>query len=694
MESTKRMKFLYLLIKQSWLPCYAALVTMLHLYFNSLSTLSELKTSLIHFGTLGFLVAIKPSLKEKNRKTQVSKTGVLLGITTIICCTYLILNEEYFYARGQEFNQTDWLFSGLIIICSLELSRRASGWTIPLLAIIAITYIGFWGNFVQGMLNFPGLSWETILYRATYSGDGMFGSLARISWSYIFMFILFGTFLLKTGASEIILNIARSSTKHITGGPGIVAVLSSGLMGSVSGSAIGNTVSTGSVTIPLMKKTGFSPTHAAGIEAAASTGGQLMPPVMGAGAFLMANYTGADYLTIITAATLPAVLYFLSITFHVRILAKKFRIKTEKEVDINSKNNFKKNWQSLLPVFLLIALLIAGYTPTWCAAASTGLAIVCARYGPKPLSLNDIGQAFLSATSNAATISVLLIAVGLLVMSITTTGIGTVLSQMIGYWSDGSLLVTLLLISLTSLILGLGIPVTASYVILAPLAVPALMIVILEFQLIDFLTNNIINNNARVMIETLMPDIKINFQNKISQGEAVNFINSIPQEFKFPIMEQILSPAAISSAILCSHMIIFWLSQDSNVTPPVCLAAYAAAGIAGASPFKSGLAAWKFAKGLYLIPVVMAFYPLIGGNALELFQISLFTLASLYCLAASLNSYLEGPIKLPVRILITFIGLYMIWPSSLLLLKLLALIILAILIYISRRDQKLKGYLR
>lgn len=177
------------------------------------------------------------------------------------------------------------------------------------------------GQYIGGMFGFSGLSLETVLYRSYFTSEGMFGQIARISWSYVFMFILFGAFLVKSGAGDFIIELSRCAAGRFVGGPGFVAVLGSGLMGSVSGSSVANTVSTGVITIPLMQRAGFPARFAAGVEAAASTGGQLMPPVMGAGAFIMASYTQIPYVDIIAIAALPALLYFMSVGFYVRVEA-------------------------------------------------------------------------------------------------------------------------------------------------------------------------------------------------------------------------------------------------------------------------------------------------------------------------------------------------------------------------------------
>lgn len=647
-----------------WLVVLAATIAVLHIYFNSLSTLSELRMSLLHFGTLGLLAAM--SLCKFRSGTSVVSTAVnwALGLAALMSCVYLILGEDAFYDRGQNFATADWVFSILAIGCALELARRTTGWVIPILAVIAVTYTAGWGRFAPGVFQFPGLSWETVLYRATYGGDGMFGTIARVSWSYVFMFILFGTFLLRSGASDVILMLARAAAGRVAGGPGFVAVFGSGLMGSVSGSAIGNTVSTGVVTIPLMKRAGFPARTAAGIEAASSTGGQLMPPVMGAGAFLMATYTGESYLTIISVAVIPALLYFLSVAFNVRVAALKAGLKPHPLADDDHGTELKRSWPVLLPLIVLVGFLISGFTPTLAAGAAIVACIICAQFGPRSMGPRDILNTLGEASFTAASIAILLVAVGLVVMAVTTTGLGPTVSQMIVSWSGGSMLLTLTLVALASLVLGLGLPVTAAYVVLAPLAAPALADLILDTKMIDALVTGTLNEGARTILTVILPEQAQTLSSPMSREAAIAFMALIPPELKSTVSEQGLSSDALAAALISAHMIVFWLSQDSNVTPPVCLTAYAAAGLAGTKPFETGLTAWAYAKGLYLIPIVMALSPLIGGTGTELVRVTLFTAAALYAFTATLQGYLEGAINLPNRALCGVLAITLIWPHG------------------------------
>ena len=669
--------------RPGWLTFLAAGIAVLHLYFNSFSPLSELWTSMLHFGLLGLLTALVIPARKAWTGKVARAFDIALGVIVFVACVYLIFGEDGFYARGQSFVLWDWVFVILAVGCALELTRRTTGLVIPILAILALTYTAWWGRFVYGVFHFPGLTWETVLYRATYGGDGMFGTIARISWTYVFMFILFGTVLLKGGASDVILALARAAAGRFIGGPGFVAVFGSGLMGSVSGSAIGNTVSTGVVTIPLMKQSGFPARTAAGIEAASSTGGQLMPPVMGAGAFLMATYTGESYLTIIGIATLPALLYFLSVAFQVRVAALKHGLQRDEKP--SEPTGLAAGWPVLLPIVLLVTLLIAGFTPTWSAGAASLASLVCARFGPRPMGIKDVIDTLAQASLTAASIAVLLIAVGLVVMAVTTTGLGPTVSQMILTWSGGNLVLTLLFVALASLILGLGLPVTAAYVVLAPLAAPALADLMLDTKLIDVFVAGTVSDSGRTVLSVLVPDQAPALAGPMSREAAVAFLAAIPPALKSTVSEQVLTGGAITASLLTAHLIVFWLSQDSNVTPPVCLTAFAAAGLAGTKPIETGFTAWAFAKGLYIVPLVMAVSPLIGGTAWEIVQITVVTAVALYAFAGVLQGHMEGPLNPGGRLMAVALTGFLLWPFGSFSVKGLAIAAVFALIWYSKR---------
>lgn len=658
-----------------------------HIYINTLGTFAELRVSAFHFAGFGALCVL---LIPASPKWRESKVALILDIAIAIALfgilIYLILFEDALYTRGVVFDTGDWIVSATAVLLSLELIRRTSGWFIPCLILVALSYVVLWGKWIGGPFSFPGLSLETLLYRSFYSTDGMFGSISRISWSFVFMFILFGAFLVKSGAGDFIISLSRSLASKMIGGPGFVAVLGSGLMGSVSGSSVANTVSTGVITIPLMRKAGFPARFAAGIEAAASTGGQLMPPIMGAGAFIMASYTQVSYVTIIGVAAIPAILYFLSVGFFVRVEAKKMNVIAVEESDISVWQVFKEGWHNILPLAVLIILLVKGYTPTYAAGISV-VAVVVSSWLSKHHKMGpmQILEAMVDGAKNMSTTAVLLIGIGLVVNVISTTGVGNTFSIMISDWAGGSLLLTLILVAIASLVLGMGLPVTASYIVLGTLSAPAIFNLIAQSELIDMMSNGTLPQAASAIFMLVDPASIAKLAQGMPADQAAALLAKVPADFKSTLMNQALGTDAVAMILVTAHMIIFWLSQDSNVTPPVCLTAFAAAAIAKTPPMRTGLTAWKLAKGLYIIPLLMAYTPLIGGDAETLIRLSIFILFGMYALVGAMEGYLEYKLNIFARLTSLAASILMLWPHFDIWLQLLGLAIFLVLFITGNR---------
>lgn len=662
-------------------------LSLLHIWFNTLATLPELWVSATHFAGFSVMCALTYPAATKWRNSRFALSiDIGIAIAAIACLVYIIYAEDALYERGVTFITADWFFSLIAILIVLELIRRTMGWFIPCLVVVALTYVIGWGSWLEGVFAFPGLSAETMLYRAFYSSEGMFGAISRISWSYVFMFILFGAFLVKSGAGDYIINVSRAAAGKVIGGPGFVAVLGSGLMGSVSGSSVANTVSTGVITIPLMKKAGFPPKFAAGVEAASSTGGQLMPPVMGAGAFIMASYTQIPYVDIIAVSFAPALIYFLSVAFFVRIEAKRSGVH---QIDADTPPMLSvlvSGWHYLIPLVVLVTLLVMDFTPTYAAGISIISVVVASWLSPNRMGFTDILDALAQGARNMATTAVLLTGIGLVVNVISTTGIGNTFSLMINDWAGGSLLIMILLVALASLILGMGLPVTASYIVLGTLSAPALYGLIAEQQLMDLLTTGQLPEEAKAIFMLIAPEQLAALGAPMSVDMAVELLGKVPDDFKATLLEQSLGPVAVSLALLAAHLIIFWLSQDSNVTPPVCLTAFAAATIARTPPMATGFKAWKIAKGLYLVPVLMAYTPLVAGDLQQVVIITLFAILGTWALVAGLEGYLEGPIHPLFRFAAFVLAGMMLWPGLDIWLRIAGAVLFAIMVVNSYRN--------
>lgn len=646
---------------------WGVVVSLAHIYFNTIATLPELWVSALHFGGLAVLGALLyPAFPARGPAARRAVLGLdlVLGLLAMAAAIYLILYEQALYDRGQTFSPADWVFSTIAVLLAIELTRRTTGAIIPIMIVVALTYVAWWGKYVDGVFHFPGLTWETVLYRSYYGLDGMFGPIARISSTYVFMFVLFGAFLLRSGAGEFMIDLARAAAGRFVGGPGQVAVLSSGLMGSISGSAVANVVTTGVITIPLMKRAGFPPRFAAGVEAAASTGGQLMPPIMGAGVFIMSTYTQISYLAIVAVSFLPALMYFLSVAAWVRIEAKKLGVTPVIDDAPRLWQVIRSGGHSLIPITVLIVLLIVGYTPTYAAGISMLTAIAASWLGRTPMGPRAIVDALALGARGMVATGLLLVAVGLVVNVIATTGIGNTVSLMINDWAGGSLLATIILVALVSLVLGMGLPVTAAYVVLATLSAPALYVLIAQAQLVDLIAAGALPDAAKAIFMLTAPDAVAALGQPMPEAEAWALLAGVPSDFRTQLLQQALSPAALTTALLSAHMIIFWLSQDSNVTPPVCLAAFAAAALAETKPMATGLTAWKIAKGLYVMPLLFAYTPFLAGDFWLSLWIFAFGTVGIYALTAAISGWMEAPLSWLERILLAATGTALLWPTG------------------------------
>ncbi len=644
------------------------LLSLAHIWFNTFGLLPELIRNAAHFAGFGLLCAlIFPLARPRTPAGEraIAWIDLAIGLILVACVVYILARERA--VSGRSFTSGwDFVVTTATIVIALEFTRRTTGWIIPTIIIVALTYAGWWGQFLGGSLHFPGLTYETMLQRSIYGEDGMFGTIASISSSFVFMFILFGAFLITSGAGEFIIKIAQALAGRMIGGPGFVAVIGSGLTGTISGSAVANTVSTGVITIPLMKKSGFPPRFAAGVEAAASTGGQLMPPIMGAGAFVMANYTQIPYLQIVAVSFLPALLYFLGIAFYVRIEAKKQGLvppagEAPKVLPVLKQGGVA----FLLPLAVLVGLLVYGFTPTYAAGFAIVSVVAASWLTPNRMGPRKVLDALALGARTMVLTAMLLVTVGLIVSVIATTGLGNTFSLMIADWAGGSLLVAIVLIAIASLVLGMGLPVTAAYIVLATLSAPALNVLITESALIDAVAAGTLSDAASAVLMLVAPDRIAELGQPMSQADAAALVALIPPEMTGMVREATLDPAVLTTALLSAHMIIFWLSQDSNVTPPVCLTAFAAAAIAGTRPMATGFTAWKIAKALYVVPLLFAYTPFLSGDLATALVIFAFGTLGLYAVISAIEGHAEAPYPWPLRIAMAALGLALLWPWSL-----------------------------
>ncbi|MBT8762748.1 TRAP transporter permease [Desulfohalobiaceae bacterium Ax17] len=576
---------------------FSVLTSLFHLWINTIGIMPEIQRNAVHYGLILFLgFIIYPMFPKKAHKTF--KFDFLLAIMSLAVAIYLVLFEDALHARNEVPTIIDLISAGIAIILMLEITRRTSGWLIPSLSIFFLMYALFLGKYFEGLWNFPGITWERFLYRMYFAPDGIFGTIATISSTFVFLFVLFGAFLIKSGAGDFIIKLAVSLMGRTIGGPAKMAVFASGLMGSVSGSAVANTVGTGSITIPMMKKVGFPAKFAAAVEAAASTGGQLMPPIMGAGAFIMSQWTQISYLKIVSVAFIPAIMYFLTIAFFIHLRAKKIGLKPLTKEEIPKVTEvLRQGWNFFIPILVLMGFLMYGFTPTFAACAGIAAIVVSSWLNKYTrMGLKDIVDALALGAQNMVTTGVILLCSGIVIGIVLLVGMGIKFSMLISSLAGGSLFLTIILIALASLVLGMGLPVTASYIVLAVLAAPAMTM--------------------------------------------------------------------LGSSLLAAHMLIFWYSQDANVTPPVCLAAYSAAGISGSKPLETGFEAWKLAKGLYIIPLLFVYTPILfEGSIVMVIETVITSLLGLFCFALFFEGYFAKKLNILERILSIIASFLLLYPN-------------------------------
>ena len=510
------------------------------LLFYSYAAVIAPASTQYHRGIYVIITYVLVFLLYRSKSTIGRVIDYILIVLSIGSIGYWIANFEVINYRTGAETPLDTGIAIIGVLLGIELARRVVGNIFVVIGVIMLAY-GVYGDYMPDLISHAGDTFPALCTSIFYKSDGVFGIMANVLATYILLFVLFGAFLEKCGAQKFFIDFPLAAVGHKIGGPAKVAVIASGLFGSISGSAIANTVSTGAFTIPMMKKAGFKPHIAGGIEPAASIGGMFMPPIMGAGGFIMAELTGLPYSRIMLVALFPAIMYFFSVFVMVHYEAKKNNIVGEKS-EHSAWEIFKSEWYYTIPLIVVTIFMLLGYSPGYSAILGLVSCIVISwfrketRIGPKEF-LEASRKGAEASLKIGATVGVIGIIIGVLTFS----GLVLTFADIVIELAGGSLVMTILLIALASLVLGMGVPVTAAYLITAVVAVPAL--------------------------------------------------------------------THLGVNVLAAHMIVYWLSQDSNITPPVCIAAFAGATIAKANMWKTAFSAFKFAKFLYLGPFLFGFVP-------------------------------------------------------------------------------------
>ena len=429
----------------------------------------------IHLGFgMALVFLLYPSRKSWSRH-KVHPIDVLLAIVGAATPAYILIEYKELVLRAGLVTDVDFIVGLIGILLVIEATRRVVGLPMVCVVLFFLAY-AFLGPYMPGALAHRGLTLEQLVSHLYYTTEGIFGIPLGVSATFIFLFILFGAYLESTGLGKFFIDLANAVAGWASGGPAKVAVLSSGLMGTISGSSVANVAGTGSFTIPMMKKLGYHKNFAGAVEAAASTGGQLMPPIMGAAAFLMAEFVGVPYLEIVKAAAIPAVLYFLGVWIGVHFEAKRNDLKGIPRSELPKFSVILKDRGHLaIPLIAIIYLLVAGYTPMRAALFGILLSIVaaCLRKSTR-LTPMQIVQGLIDGAKNVLGVLVACAAAGIVIGVVTKTGVGLKLASVLIDVAGGMLLPTMFFTMITSIVLGMGVPTTANYVITSTIAAPAL----------------------------------------------------------------------------------------------------------------------------------------------------------------------------------------------------------------------------
>ncbi len=460
-----------------WLVFWIAVAfSCFHVYTALFGMLPAQMQRSVHLSFAFALVFLLFPLTTKKAHNKLQWYNYLFAAFAVYVGAYMTLNYTRIMEAGGDYNQLDYIVGACGVLLTLEAARRVVGLPIVLIASTFLLY-SYFGPYFPGFLAHRGYPIRRIVSHMYFTTEGILGIPLGVSATFIFLFILFGAFLEKTGVGKLFIDIADSIAGWASGGPAKVAVITSALEGTVSGSSVANTVGSGSFTIPMMKKLGYKPEFAGAVEAAASTGGQIMPPIMGAAAFLMAEFTNTPYVTIAKAAAIPACLYFFGIFIEVHFEAKRCGLKGLSRDQLpRFFTVLKERGHLFVPLLAIIYVLTEGYTPTFAALVGLGLSIVAGMINKLTrMSPWDIVTAMQAGARGAVGVAIACATAGIIVGVVTLTGIGLKMGNGIVDIAGGNLLFTLFFTMITSLILGMGVPTTANYVITSTIAAPALV---------------------------------------------------------------------------------------------------------------------------------------------------------------------------------------------------------------------------
>ncbi|MCM3610629.1 TRAP transporter permease [Planococcus sp. MERTA32b] len=568
----------------------------------------------VHLGfALSLIFILFPARKRKGVRHKVAWYDYILALLSLGVGAYWPIMYEDLVFRIGRVTELDFIVGVLAVLLVLEATRRAVGMPITVISALFLTY-AFFGPYFPGFLRHRGQDLDSLIQLMFYTTDGILGTPIGVSATFIFTFLLFGSFLVKTGVGQYFNDLAVSLAGNLTGGPAKVAIFSSALQGTISGSSVANVVTSGSYTIPMMKKLGYKKEFAGGVEAAASTGGQLMPPIMGAAAFLMVEFIGGvTYWEIAKAAAIPALLYFTGVWIMTHFEAKRIGLKGLSKEEMPDRKEVLKKIYLLTPIFAIIIFLLIGIPTMQAALWGIVLTIVVSAFDKETrLNFKDMIHALVDGARTALAVAAATAAAGIIVGVVVKTGLGLSLANGLVSASGGNVLLTLFFTMLAAIVLGMGSPTTANYVITSTIAAPAIItLLMLEYP----------------------------------EGAA--------------------TPLVVA---LSAHLFVFYFGIIADITPPVALAAFAASGISGGEPIRTGFNAAKLAIAAFIIPYMFVLSPsllMIDTTWPELIWVLITAISGMTAIGAGLIGYWYRKLNWLERIITFVTGIALIYPEGL-----------------------------
>lgn len=578
----------------------AVCLSIFHLYTAGFGMLVAIKQRAVHLGIVLFMLfLLYPANKKWSPKGRPSVIDMVFSVLSLATCGYIVIFFDDIAMRAGMANSTDIVLGTVLMLLVLEGSRRTMGMILPSLAVICILYAMF-GEVIPGQFSHIDFSYTRIIEQMYISTEGIFSIALGVSAQYIFLFVLFGSFMSASGMGQLINDGALAAAGKSPGGPAKVAVLASSIMGTINGAAVANVVTTGAFTIPLMKKTGYRPVFAGAVEAAASSGGQIMPPVMGAAAFVLAELSGIPYGTVMIAAIIPALLYYLGVW---TMVDREARIMGLKGVDASNIPRIidvlKVRGHMLIPLVIIVVTLIMGFSAMFSAFYGIIATLVISSLRKETrMTLNNLIKAMVDGGRTALSVAVACAVVGFVIGAVSLTSVGVVFTDSILSLTQGMLLPTLFLTMVACVVLGMGLPTTPAYIMAATIAVPALI--------------------------------------------------------------------AMGVDDLAANLFVFYYATLSTVTPPVAIAAYAAAGLAGSPVFATGWYAMRLAAAGFIIPFMFVLEPsllIVRGTTSGALHSIIPAIVGVILLGSALIGYFRIKCTLVERIFLLTAGIFLIFPE-------------------------------